>query len=681
MRRKGHLSPARAHQFKIISILLPFLFLFLLEVGLRLFHYGNDLSLFIEDPANKDYYILNPAASKKYFTDQRNATIGNIEPFRKEKGSNTMRIFVLGESTTIGYPYFHNGSFHRWLHYRLMHVYPDKQFEIINLSLTAVNSYTVAGFAKEVVDYQPDAVLIYTGHNEYYGALGVGSTDRLGGSVFLVNTMLALRKLRLVQGITNLYEGLASFFRGGKSSSQRTRMEMMVDNQQIPYGSELYTRGVEQFRTNMDKALRLLDEKQIPVFISTVVSNEKDLSPFISIASDSLRSRALEKNYTLGRQAYDSGDLATASRWLNEAVRLDSNYALSNYYLGRISFLQGDAGRAKAWLSRAKELDALRFRAPDQINTIITELSSKYKSVHLVDARAAFEASSAEGIVGNELLLEHVHPNLEGYALLSDVFYNAMKKQGLFPFAPENEMDFRQLRSSMPITLMDSLTGVYKVAKLERSWPFNQSFHGAPDTLKPLTVEEKLAYGIAFNQGRWQDAMDALYDYYSGRQEWEKAGKVLEALILEYPMEQPYYERAANIYGKLNDVENAVFYFRQSFALAPSFDLARKLFVLYLKQDKPADAIPFLDYAIRNNNAGLDLGPVRRLTGEVVELKQKLSRDTANTMILDRIAGDYLRMGNRDGADLYVGKALQKDPVNKEALAVFHQLHSAPEVR
>jgi Tfp pilus assembly protein PilF len=38
------------------------------------------------------------------------APTGNSEPFKKIKDENTCRIFVLGESTTIGYPYFHNGS-------------------------------------------------------------------------------------------------------------------------------------------------------------------------------------------------------------------------------------------------------------------------------------------------------------------------------------------------------------------------------------------------------------------------------------------------------------------------------------------------------------------------------------------------------------------------------------------
>src|SRR4029078_13289681 len=129
----------------------------------------------------------------------QNATKGNTERFKKEKASGTFRAFVLGESTTIGYPYMHNGSFHRLLQYRLLHEYPSLNFEIVNVSLTAVNSYTVKEFAKAVANYSPDVVMIYTGHNESYGACGVGSTSKTASSPFLVNNMIYLREFRVMQ--------------------------------------------------------------------------------------------------------------------------------------------------------------------------------------------------------------------------------------------------------------------------------------------------------------------------------------------------------------------------------------------------------------------------------------------------------------------------------------------------
>ena len=38
---------------------------------------------------------------------------------------------------------------------------------------------------------------------------------------------------------------------------------------------------------------------------------------------------------------------------------------------------------------------------------------------------------SRDGILGDELLLEHVHPNLRGYFLLADAYYDALEAAGL----------------------------------------------------------------------------------------------------------------------------------------------------------------------------------------------------------------------------------------------------------
>src|ERR1700710_229626 len=228
-------SKKRIILFKGISIVLvPLLILFLIELFLRIFKYGDNYSLFIEYKNDKDYLVFNPDASKKYFTEQQLATTGNSEIFKKKKDDNTIRIFVLGESTTIGYPYFHNGSFHRWLQYRLIHTYPDKNFEIINLSLTAVNSYTVLGFARQLVNYEPDAVLIYTGHNEFYGALGAASTQNLGSNPRVINFILSPRNLRLAQLIINIYTDIKNALGPGGMKPGGDRMQLMVAKQEIP---------------------------------------------------------------------------------------------------------------------------------------------------------------------------------------------------------------------------------------------------------------------------------------------------------------------------------------------------------------------------------------------------------------------------------------------------------------
>ena len=659
--------------FKIIGISLPFLLLVLLEVSLRLFHYGNSLDLFIPYPANNDYLVFNPHASLKYFTDPAFATTGNIELFGKKKDANTCRIFVLGESTTIGYPYFYNASFHRWLHYRLMRTYPEKNFEIINLSLTAVNSYAIRGFAKEVANYEPDAVLIYVGHNEYYGAQGVGSTQSIGGNPVLVNFALELRQFRTMQLMTNWYRKITGLFIHHMVEVDATRMELMVASQQIPYQSNLFQRGINQFKSNIDATLRIFGKKNIPVFISNLVSNEKDLPPFVSAQDAEPLPVAFITKYDQGLKALANKDSASAQSLFLEANQIFPRHALCNFYLGQLTYHQGDFRNAKDYFDKAREFDLLRLRAPEELNQAIAEFCRQFKNVHLVNTKAMFEQQSPHQIIGNELIIDHVHPNLLGYSLISDIFYNALKTEHILPEQSSTKMSYAQLVKEMPITKVDSLSGIFRIHNLKSHWPFNDPQYKTE--LPVSNEEEKLAQKMALKQIGWKAANDSLYAYYVQNHRLEEAGKINEAMVLENPIDPAFNEKSAMMSGELKNYEKAVFYFTRSFRLSPSFKKAKYLFVILLKADQTEKAKPFLDYAIANNSAGLNLKPIKAVVETVIELQKKLVVNSSDVAVLNQIAEAYLKMDNRDGAQKYIDQVLKLDAKNKEAQSMLKQLN------
>ncbi len=145
---------------------------------------------------------------------------------------------------------------------------------------------------------------------------------------------------------------------------------------------------------------------------------------------------------------------------------------------------RGDTGLARRYLTAARDLDALRFRTPAQMNTVIAQLCSKYSHAHLVDARALYEAQAKDHIIGDDLVLEHVHPDLLGYTLLSEAFYQTIKKESIVTIPPTQEMSFAQPLLQMPITTMDSLSGAYRVAHLKRNWPFSTEVTPVPDSTR-----------------------------------------------------------------------------------------------------------------------------------------------------------------------------------------------------
>jgi hypothetical protein len=169
--------------FTSILFLLPILVLAGLEASLRLFNYGPNLDLIlVKEKAGQKYYVLNPQVGQRYFSKGILAVPELYEEtFAYHKPKNGYRIFCLGESTTASFPYELNARFHRLLQDRLATLLPDKAIEVINVGLSAVNSFTVREFAAELVDYKPDLFLLYLGIMNFR-RVRRGSTQSLGKS-------------------------------------------------------------------------------------------------------------------------------------------------------------------------------------------------------------------------------------------------------------------------------------------------------------------------------------------------------------------------------------------------------------------------------------------------------------------------------------------------------------------
>ena len=167
--------------FTLALIAIPILFFVILELCLTVFNYGGSIRLFVSGRGDLARYAwVNPYVCRRFFSKFKMPPDPPNDTFLKEKPENGYRIFVLGGSTTAGYPYGNNIMFTRILERRLADTFPEKTVEMINVATSAINSHALLDFTDEILKREPDAILIYAGHNEYYGALGVASTEPLG---------------------------------------------------------------------------------------------------------------------------------------------------------------------------------------------------------------------------------------------------------------------------------------------------------------------------------------------------------------------------------------------------------------------------------------------------------------------------------------------------------------------
>lgn len=522
----------------------------MVEIMLRLFGYGESYRLFdkVISQNGTEYCVMNSDISKKYFKNTGFHSDNQSDLFLKNKTDNTFRIFVQGASTVVGFPFYRNGSFPRLLKHRLSLTFPKKNIEVINTGITAVNSYTLWDLTDDIIKQKPDLVILYAGHNEYYGALGAGSSVFIGNHPFLVRAYLKLKNLRFFQLLEKgYYRIFNSEKKAGYKVGETTLMEVMARQQQIPLNSKVYNAGINQFESNLDKIISKYQENDIPVIISTLVSNEKDIPPFIS---DRFSEDKFEK--TLNKDKPAASKIAEGNA--------KAAYKLGQYYLSK----QQDS--AKKYFHIAKELDLLRFRAPQKINEAIIELSHK-KNVYLVDSQKLFKDDSPNGIIGDELMAEHVHPNVKGNFIIADAMYNKIKELNRIGDW-RNYISYDKAFQDIPITRIDSIRGKLITEDLKRSWPYDLKMSGKNpvrlyEFMQNPTYEERKAINLYSGREKWEDVMRQAYHTYMNRDDFKSALRVAQSLIAEFPEQPRVYEMAGDICLKMNKADEAEFYFEK----------------------------------------------------------------------------------------------------------------------
>ena len=63
--------------------------------------------------------------------------------------------------------------------------------------------------------------------------------------------------------------------------------------------------------------------------------------------------------------------------------------------------------------------------APESFDASLRDVAARHGAT-VVDVRQVFARAARDGIVGADLMLEHVHPNVEGYFQLANAFYGAL---------------------------------------------------------------------------------------------------------------------------------------------------------------------------------------------------------------------------------------------------------------
>jgi len=599
-------SPGKLWAFRIALLLFPLFAFLLLEIFLRAIEYGGNLDLVVKkEIGGKQYYSINRGVAKRYF-----AGSGFVSPepasdiFEVDKSDTTIRIFCLGESTMAGFPYSMNATAPSFLRERLRDLFPHSRVEVVNLGLSAITSYVVLDFVRELVSYKPDLFIVYLGHNEFYGVYGAGSSIRIPGGHWLTSLTIRLLKFKTYLLLRSILASIRRAISDNMAQRGFSLMGVMVREQYIPYGSDLYRAAIKAYRDNLESIIAVAQSHRVPIIFSELVSNVKDHPPFHSVFSDGtppkLRARwqslkAIADTLFESQRFHDARDL------YQQCTSLDSLNASGFYRLGLTEYALGRFDHARRLLKQAKDLDALRFRASEEFKQVLKEVCAT-KRVPLAQVDSAFEANSPNSITGQNLMLEHLHPNLNGYSLMAKVFAQTIVDYHLLgaidSLASTKTKDDDEYLSSSGVTVFDETVGRITIDLLTHKWPFVVADRGY--RFQPRDEVERIAYRYIEEHLPWSTARYELADYFIQKKQYELARGECYAVAKAYPYLYQPILKVADYYRMEGDREAAKSAYLRCIQIEDNPFARSKLAIMLLEDNHAEEAVLHL-------NAGLGI--------------------------------------------------------------------------
>ena len=322
------------------------------------------------DPASR-LFVPSPGDADTMTTNLAKETSFKKQAFARRKPERTLRAFALGGSSV---------NYLDWefpqLAERLRKELADKFdcVEIVNCGGLSYGSHRLVPIAAEVVEYEPDLILIYSAHNEFEELEQLQLSDL---------KTLPLQRLLSKSALCRFPRDRIAAYRIGrleKEHNKRILANAIPDAGRTwnhAFTDEEIARRMHTFRNNLAVIIQMCIDRGVAVVIGTVPSN-------------------LVKPNLPGK----------------DGARYEEAAAL---------FAKGDYARGLALGRRILNDATPRHQSSDNENDIIRSLARQY-GVRLADVATAVAAAEPHQVPGETLFSDHCHLNPEGNKILAATY-------------------------------------------------------------------------------------------------------------------------------------------------------------------------------------------------------------------------------------------------------------------
>jgi len=149
-------------------------------------------------------------------------------------------------------------------------------------------------------------------------------------------------------------------------------------------------------------------------------SNSPDLTPEALARFDVLLARGREQA---------SKDCAAALPIFEQALEIDAGFAALHFDIADCARELGLSDRSRHHYRLASDLDRVPLGANTAYNEIIREVAESHGAI-FVDAFALMEELSPDGLVGRQLCVDLVHPNLRAHQRIAEFIAERLRAEG-----------------------------------------------------------------------------------------------------------------------------------------------------------------------------------------------------------------------------------------------------------
>ncbi len=206
--------------------------------------------------------------------------------------------------------------------------------------------------------------------------------------------------------------------------------------------------------------------------------------------------------------------------------------------------------------------------------------------------------------MGNNLIIDHLHPNIDGYKLLAKSYYEKMYEMH---YLPGNETKYISeysqdsiLSATIPYTALDSTISKIEIRILTGSYPFAQ--RGSSNYTIGNFVRENyvdtLAVEVLQHELPWEKAHAILAGKYYEQKNYQNFKNEMDAILDQHPHYSNGYKYVINNLIEAKLFDDALPYLQKLNSFEPSYFTTKWLGSIALQKGNYQSALNYLQQCI-----------------------------------------------------------------------------------